>query len=227
MRGDYPAEPGRELHGRAHHVLALHAAPIVRKGAAVRGHGLQIGELLPALAAGYRPVGQYADERAAAYRLYLGVQVLKAVRHGVQVRHGADCGEAAPRGGKCAALHSLLIRKSRLSKMYMHIGETGKKETVIEFKNRNALAGGDITPQTGNHAAGDLHVGGDETAGNERPAAFDDERIHAVPPFKRAKSPQPRATFRCIIPECKMRVKDKKRQGHASIISKINANKDK
>ena len=178
-------------------------------------------------AARYRPVGQHADERAAPDGRQLGLQVLGAVRHGVEVGHGADGGEAAASGRERAALHRLLIRKSRLSKMYMHIGETGKKETVIEFKNRNALAGGDITPQTGNHAAGDLHVGGDETAGNERPAAFDDERIHAVPPFKRAKSPQPRAAFRCIIPECKMRVKDKKRQGHASIISKINTNKDK
>ena len=49
-----------------------------------------------------------------------------AVRHGVEIRHGRDVGEAAVGRGKRAGPDRLFIRKSRFTKMYMHINETGK-----------------------------------------------------------------------------------------------------
>lgn len=49
-----------------------------------------------------------------------------AVRHGVKIRHGRDVGEAAVGRGKRAGPDRLFIRKSRFTKMYMHINETRK-----------------------------------------------------------------------------------------------------
>ena len=49
-----------------------------------------------------------------------------AVRHGIEIRHGRDVGEAAVGRGKRAGPDRLFIRKSRFTKMYMHINETGK-----------------------------------------------------------------------------------------------------
>ena len=49
-----------------------------------------------------------------------------AVRHGIQVRHGGDMGKAAVRSGHRAGADGFLIRKSRFTKMYMYIHETGK-----------------------------------------------------------------------------------------------------
>ena len=58
-------------------------------------------------------------------RLLLG-QMLPAVGHRVQVRHRAHRGVAAPRRGPGAGEDRLFIRKTRLTKMHMHIAKAGK-----------------------------------------------------------------------------------------------------
>ena len=49
-----------------------------------------------------------------------------AVRHGIEVGHGAD--DRAAASGRCAGAgeDGLLIRKTRLAKVNMHIAEAGK-----------------------------------------------------------------------------------------------------
>ena len=51
--------------------------------------------------------------------------VFQAVRHRVQIGHGTHRGVSAVSGGLGAAGHGLLIRKARLTKMYVYINETG------------------------------------------------------------------------------------------------------
>ena len=107
--GDYLAQLRRAQHGTAHHGLALHALAVVGEGHAARRELCHVGQLLPALAAGDGGVGQDADARAAAYGGELGIQVFRAVRHGVEIGHGADGGEAAAGGREGAAPNGLLI----------------------------------------------------------------------------------------------------------------------
>ena len=69
------------------------------------------------------------------------VQGLRAVRHGVQVGHGADSGVAPRGGGGGAGGHGFLIRKTRLPKMDVYINEAWDYETMIQFKDGAALSG--------------------------------------------------------------------------------------
>ena len=71
------------------------------------------------------PVGQDADHGVLPDGVQLRLQGLHAVRHRIQVRHGAYGGIAAVGRRQRAGADGLLIRKTRLSKMHMHINETG------------------------------------------------------------------------------------------------------
>ena len=66
------------------------------------------------------------DAGVAADDGKLLVQRVAAVGDGVQVRHARDVGEAAVRRGHGAGGDGLFIRKTRFTKMYMDINETGK-----------------------------------------------------------------------------------------------------
>ena len=66
--------------------------------------------------------------------------------------------------------------------MDVHVCETGKKETIIEFNDGNAVAGDKIADETENTAAAKLNVRIDKGAAGENAAALDDE-IHDARPF--------------------------------------------
>ena len=112
---DEPAQLFGFQHGRPHHLSVLHALAVIGKGHHVRGHGIQICQLLPFFALRNGAVGQDADHRVPA----------DGIRHRVQVGHGAHRGIAAMGRRQRSGADGLLIRKTRLSEMYMHINETG------------------------------------------------------------------------------------------------------
>ena len=133
--GDDPAKAFGFEHGRAHHLLALHAAPIVGKAGHEGSHGLHVGQRPALFPAGDGPVGGNAHPRARADAGKLRIQMFAVVRHGVEVRHGAHAGEAAARRRQRAGLHRFLIRKSRFSKMHMHVDQTGKENDIRFFQH--------------------------------------------------------------------------------------------
>ena len=122
---DEPAQLFGFQHGRPHHLSVLHALAVIGKGHHVRGHGIQVRQPLPFFALRNGAVGQDADHRVPADGIQLRLKVFHAVRHRVQVGHGAHRGIAAMGRRQRSGADGLLIRKTRLSEMYMHINETG------------------------------------------------------------------------------------------------------
>ena len=165
-------------HAAAHHVLVLHAAPVVGEGRGQAVHTPDIRHLAALFAHGQRAVGIDLDEGVPLDYRELLRQTLRAVRHRVQVRHGAEGRVPAPRGRRRAGRNRLLIRKTRLSQMNMDINKTGKNTAIIEIENRNAVRGNDTGLHAGDNAAGDLKVGGNKTPLEEHFAALYDELIH-------------------------------------------------
>ena len=115
------------LHQGPHHALALHALSVVAEGDYPGGQGLEVRRLLPALAPGQGGVWVEVDQvPGRPDQPFLFLQVFDAVRHGVQVGHGADRRIPAPGRRHAAGQHGFLIRKPGLSEMHMHVTETGK-----------------------------------------------------------------------------------------------------
>ena len=86
----------------------------------------EVCELLALFADRDRPVGMNMDERVLLDERALKVQRVDTVGDGVQVRHVGNVGKAAVRGSQCAGADGLLIRKTRLSEMHMHVTKAGK-----------------------------------------------------------------------------------------------------
>ena len=112
-------------HGAAHHITILNALSVVGESHHIGGHGVQVRQFPALLAFRDGPVGQNADHGVFLNGVQLHLQRLHAVRHRVQIRHGAYGGIAAVGRRQRAGADGLLIRKTRLPKMYMHINETG------------------------------------------------------------------------------------------------------
>ena len=66
----------------------------------------------------------------AFYNIKLYFQIFKAIRHRVEVRHCAYRAESARGRRESARRNRFFIRKTRLSKMYMNINETGKNKYI-------------------------------------------------------------------------------------------------
>ena len=146
------------LHGKAHLRLALHTSPVVGEGRHIGGHGRHVRQLLPQLATGDGAIGQHPDGGIPADQGQLLLQMGQAVRHRVQIGHGTHRGVSAVGGGLGAAGHGLLIRKARLTKMYVYINETGTYHkrrggnmngrntgAVMDFKRENSIPTGENT----------------------------------------------------------------------------------
>ena len=114
------------LHGLPHHAVVLDAVAVVGEGHDPGRQGLQVRQRPALFAHGDGAVGAHVDRSVPADDGQLLLQVLPAVRHRVQVGHGADGGVAAPGGGAGAAGDGLFIRKARLAQMHMHIAKTGQ-----------------------------------------------------------------------------------------------------
>ena len=84
-----------------------------------------------ASAAAYAAVGHHLYAGVPADKLKLHFKMLPTVRHGVKIRHGAHGGVATRSGAEAAALYCLLIRKTRLSEMHMHITKSGKNNIFL------------------------------------------------------------------------------------------------
>ena len=123
--GDQLPEALRLRHGRPHHFIVLHAPSVVGEGDHPGRQLFQIGQSLSPLAQGDGAVGIDLHLRLGFDQGLLRGQVFRAVRHRVQIRHGADGGITAPgrRGG--AGGYGFLIRKARLAQMYMYIAKAG------------------------------------------------------------------------------------------------------
>ena len=112
-------------HGAAHHITILNALSVVGESHHIGGHGVQVRQFPALLTFRDGPVGQNADHGVFLNGVQLHLQRLHAVRHRIQIRHGAYGGIAAVGRRQRAGADGLLIRKTRLPKMYMHINETG------------------------------------------------------------------------------------------------------
>ena len=112
-------------HGRFHHAGILHAPAVIGEGDHLGGQSFHIGKNLPLLSFGNGGVGVDGNAGTLLNSLQLGIQILKAVRNRIQVGHGAHRG-VAPMGRRPGAGENrLLIRKTRLSEMHMHITKAG------------------------------------------------------------------------------------------------------
>lgn len=124
VRGDELAEACRLAHRGAHHVRILHAAAVVGKAGDVGRELLHVRKLPAAAVRGDRAVGRHVNDRIRADALQLGGKRLQTVRRRIQIGHGAHAAVSAVRRSKRAGRNGLLIRKTRLTEMYMYIYET-------------------------------------------------------------------------------------------------------
>ena len=117
---------GSSGHQLFHHVGGLDAPAVVGEGEDMGCQFLDGDDFLPQFAHRQGGVGVTVDDGVPVDDVLLDLQVLKAVGHRVEVRHGGDTGETAV--GRCLASgqNGLFIRKTRLSEMHMHIKKTGK-----------------------------------------------------------------------------------------------------
>ena len=126
VRADQLAQPLRLAHRGAHHVVGLHAAPVVGKRADIGRHGRHVGKHLALLPHRNRPVGQHLHAGVARDDAALRFERFETVRHGVQVRHRAHRAVAAVRRRARARVDRLLIGKTRLAEVNMHIRKAGE-----------------------------------------------------------------------------------------------------
>jgi hypothetical protein len=120
-------------------------------------------------------------------------------------------GKAPPGGGQGAGADGLLIRKSRLSQMYVDIHKTGKHRRAVEIDDRDAGGGLQGTGNGNNAAFRNRDVGRTERAAGEDHGVFEDI-VHALRSFLAGPGPAGETfflqVFSGIIQEGKGAVKD-------------------
>ncbi len=114
------------FHEGFHHVGGLDASAVVGEAEDVGCQLFDGDDLLPQLAHRQGGVGIAVDDRIPVDDVLLDLQVFQTVRDRVQVRHGGNAGEPAVGRRPASGQNGLLIRKTRLSEMHMHIKKTGK-----------------------------------------------------------------------------------------------------
>ena len=119
------SERRRTKHCLTHDTVGLHAASVVRERDNIRRKLIHIRQLAARLAARYRAVRKHTDRCVALDYIQLLTQMRQAVRHGREIRHGTDGSVASVRACAAAGIYRLLIRKARLTKMYMYINKAG------------------------------------------------------------------------------------------------------
>ena len=119
------SERRRTKHCLTHDTVGLHAASVVRERDNIRRKLIHIRKLAARLAARYRAVRKHTDRCVALDYIQLLTQMRQAVRHGREIRHGTDGSVASVRACAAAGIYRLLVRKARLTKMYMYINKAG------------------------------------------------------------------------------------------------------
>ena len=90
----------------------------------MRSQARQICQRLSLLSHGKGAVGVHPDQGIPGNGLQLRRQVRRAVRHGIQIRHGAHIAVSPPGCGPGACPYILFIGKSRIAEMDMDIDKT-------------------------------------------------------------------------------------------------------
>ena len=121
---------GKE-HGLPHHLPGLDAPAVIGESGNIRRHGGKVRQGLPLFAAGDGAVRIDVDPGTAGNGAQLRLEGLPALRHGLEVGHGAHGSVAAGGRRRGAGCNGLFIRKTRLPKMNMDINETWNNETVL------------------------------------------------------------------------------------------------
>jgi len=178
VRGDDLPEPLCLEHRRLHQRRVLHAAPVVGKRRDERSHGPHIGERLALFADRQRAERHYLHARAPADAVELRFEVFEGIRHRVHVRHRAHVREPAARRRERAGLDRLLIRKTRLSQVHMHVDEAGNEDAIRQINNSGIGESGNFRRNPGNNSAVHEHILAREPPGREQPPALE-KNLHA------------------------------------------------
>ena len=157
--GDYAAESGGFTHRPQHHFSVLDPAPVVRESHAASLKGREVHKL-PALAAfGDGCVWKHLDDGVAAYDFKLLLEILRTVRHGVQVRHCADRGESSVRGGPGPREYGLLGRESGFAQVHVDVGEASGDQESAHVDGSRARAEREAPAPSENPAVAQQYVG--------------------------------------------------------------------
>ena len=112
-------------HRVSHHILVLHTLAVVGESDDVGGHTVEVSHFFTLLADGDGAVGVDMDQSIFFNGLQLHAQMLHRIGNGIQIGHGAYIAVSAPGTGSGTGRNGLFIQKTRLTKMYMNINETG------------------------------------------------------------------------------------------------------
>ena len=104
------------------------------------GQVCQVRQNLPLLPHCEGAIGMDPNHGVSLYGLQLRRQMRRAIRHRIQIRHGAHIAVPTPGGSSGAREYGFFIKKTRLPKMYMHIHKTRQQKTILQLQNRNTTA---------------------------------------------------------------------------------------
>ena len=162
---DYDIFCGCSLHRLEHNLFALDSAPVVGERGAVsleRRHVHEFKTFAPFSDGGVRddfhhgvPVDDGLLQR----------QVLRTVRHRVEVRHRADRGVSAGGCGAGTVPDRLLVGEARLSEMNVDVGKAVGDKAACGVDDANALPDLQVVPFPADDAVPDQDVG---TAASEQ-----------------------------------------------------------
>ena len=108
-------------HGLLHQQGGLDAPAVIGEAHHLWSHGFQVRQNFSFFPFGNGTVGIDGDAGVFSDGIQLGLKGLRAVGNRVQVGHGAHRGVAPPGRRPGAGKNGLLIRKTRLSEMHMHV----------------------------------------------------------------------------------------------------------
>ena len=124
------------VHGLPHGILVPHTTAIIREASYMVCHGRHISDLSHTLLShGNAAIGQYPDDAIPANDGFLFRQMFRGVRRWIQVWHGAHHRVATVCSRLRACCNGLLIRKSRLTQVNMHICKARKKNKPFAIQN--------------------------------------------------------------------------------------------
>ena len=125
VRDDRQLQPPRDAHRLPHQRRVIQSHPVIAKTDDIGRHRRKICQPFALFAGGdgaVRPdinAGVFFDDGS------LDVQIFQSIRHRVQIRHREDMSVTGGCRRHRAAQNRFLIKKSRLSQMYMHIHKRG------------------------------------------------------------------------------------------------------
>ena len=141
MGGKNLAQTLALCHCLTHEGFGLDAPAVIGKGDDIGSHFVQLCKALTLLIHGDGTVGVYPNQPILGDGLQLGGEMGGTVGHGDQIGHGTDIAVSAVGCGQCTRCDGLFIQKTRLTKMYMNIDETGQKETMLQGTLQSSWSG--------------------------------------------------------------------------------------